>query len=386
MYNITTLNKISKIGLDRFNDNYNCADEHEAPDAIMVRSASMHEMEMPKSLLAIARAGAGVNNIPCDKCAEQGIVVFNTPGANANAVKELVLAGLLMCSRKVVPAIDWAKTLKGNGAEVGKMVEKGKGAFAGPEIMGKKLGVIGLGAIGVMVANAANHLGMTVYGNDPYLSVKSAWNLNHNAVYINDINEIYANCDYITIHVPLVDGTKKMINTDTIAKMKDGVRILNFSRAALVDDAAMINALQSGKVASYVTDFPTDEVLDVEGVIAIPHLGASTPESEDNCASMASKELIDYIENGNIVNSVNLPEVTMPRSGDNRVCVIHKNIPNMITKITGLVSDDGINIENLLNKSKGDYAYTMLDIGAADVAVLEKEINDIEGVIRVRII
>ena len=379
MYKIKTYNKISKSGLEVF-------DEVENADGAIVRSAALHDTEFPASLKAIARAGAGTNNIPIERCSEQGIVVFNTPGANANAVKELVLAGLFLSSRRVVSGIEWAKTLKGNGAEVGKMVEKGKGAFGGPEIKGKKHGVIGLGAIGVMVANAANHLGMTVYGYDPYLSVKSAWNLNHNAVYINDINEIYANCDYITIHVPLVDSTKKMINADTIAKMKDGVRILNFSRAALVDDAAMINALQSGKVASYVTDFPTDDVLDVDGVIAIPHLGASTPESEDNCASMASKELIDYIENGNIVNSVNLPEVTMPRSGENRVCVIHKNIPNMITKITGLVSDDGINIENLLNKSKGDYAYTMLDIGAADVAVLEKEINDIEGVIRVRII
>ncbi len=386
MYKIKTYNKISKSGLEVFDEKYTIGDEVENADGAIVRSAALHDTEFPASLKAIARAGAGTNNIPIDRCSEQGIVVFNTPGANANAVKELVLAGLFLSSRRVVSGIEWAKTLKGNGAEVGKMVEKGKGAFGGPEIKGKKLGVIGLGAIGVMVANAANHLGMTVYGYDPYLSVKSAWNLNHNAVYINDINEIYANCDYITIHVPLVDGTKKMINTDTIAKMKDGVRILNFSRAALVDDAAMINALQSGKVASYVTDFPTDEVLDVEGVIAIPHLGASTPESEDNCASMASKELIDYIENGNIVNSVNLPEVTMPRSGDHRVCVIHKNIPNMITKITGLVSDDGINIENLLNKSKGDYAYTMLDIGAADIDVLEKEINNIEGVIRVRII
>ena len=386
MYKIKTYNKISKSGLEVFDEKYTIGDEVENADGAIVRSAALHDTEFPASLKAIARAGAGTNNIPIDRCSEQGIVVFNTPGANANAVKELVLAGLFLSSRRVVSGIEWAKTLKGNGAEVGKMVEKGKGAFGGPEIKGKKLGVIGLGAIGVMVANAANHLGMTVYGYDPYLSVKSAWNLNHNAVYINDINEIYANCDYITIHVPLVDGTKKMINTDTIAKMKDGVRILNFSRAALVDDAAMINALQSGKVASYVTDFPTDEVLDVEGVIAIPHLGASTPESEDNCASMASKELIDYIENGNIVNSVNLPEVTMPRSGKTRVCVIHKNIPNMITKITGLVSDDGINIENLLNKSKGDYAYTMLDIGEADIATLENEINDIEGVIRVRII
>ena len=386
MYKIKTYNKISKSGLEVFDEKYTIGDEVENADGAIVRSAALHDTEFPASLKAIARAGAGTNNIPIDRCSEQGIVVFNTPGANANAVKELVLAGLFLSSRRVVSGIEWAKTLKGNGAEVGKMVEKGKGAFGGPEIKGKKLGVIGLGAIGVMVANAANHLGMTVYGYDPYLSVKSAWNLNHNAVYINDINEIYANCDYITIHVPLVDSTKKMINADTIAKMKDGVRILNFSRAALVDDAAIIAALESGKVAAYVTDFPTDDVLGVDGIIAIPHLGASTPESEDNCASMAAKELIDYIENGNIVNSVNLPEVTMPRSGANRVCVIHKNVPNMLTKITALVSDDGINIENLLNKSRGDYAYTMLDIGEADIATLEKEISDIEGIIRVRII
>ncbi|MBO5090325.1 MAG: phosphoglycerate dehydrogenase [Clostridia bacterium] len=386
MYKIKTYNKISKSGLEVFDEKYTIGDEVENADGAIVRSAALHDTEFPATLKAIARAGAGTNNIPIDRCSEQGIVVFNTPGANANAVKELVLAGLFLSSRRVVSGIEWAKTLKGNGAEVGKMVEKGKGAFGGPEIKGKKLGVIGLGAIGVMVANAANHLGMTVYGYDPYLSVKSAWNLNHNAVYINDINEIYANCDYITIHVPLVDSTKNMINADTIAKMKNGVRILNFSRAALVNDADLIAALESGKVAAYVTDFPTDDVLDVDGVIAIPHLGASTPESEDNCASMAAKELIDYIENGNIVNSVNLPEVTMPRSGKNRVCVIHKNVPNMLTKITGLVSDDGINIENLLNKSRGDYAYTMLDIDNADIATLEKEINDIDGVIRVRII
>ncbi len=386
MYKIKTYNKISKSGLEVFDEKYTIGDEVENADGAIVRSAALHDTEFPASLKAIARAGAGTNNIPIDRCSEQGIVVFNTPGANANAVKELVLAGLFLSSRRIVSGIEWAKTLKGNGSEVGKMVEKGKGAFGGPEIKGKKLGVIGLGAIGVMVANAANHLGMTVYGYDPYLSVKSAWNLNHNAVYINDINEIFANCDYITIHVPLLDSTKKMINAETIAKMKDGVRILNYSRDALVDDAAIIAALESGKVASYVTDFPNDAVLDVDGVIAIPHLGASTPESEDNCASMAAKELIDYIENGNIVNSVNLPEVTMPRSSKNRVCVIHKNIPNMITKITGLISDDGINIENLLNKSRGDYAYTMLDIGDGDMATLEKEVTEIEGIIRVRII
>ena len=386
MYKIKTYNKISKSGLEVFDDKYTIGDEVENADGAIVRSAALHDTEFPATLKAIARAGAGTNNIPIERCSEQGIVVFNTPGANANAVKELVLAGLLLSSRRVISGIEWAKTLKGNGAEVGKMVEKGKGAFTGPEIKGKSLGVIGLGAIGVMVANAANHLGMTVYGYDPYLSVKSAWNLNHNAVYINDINEIFAKCDYITIHVPLTDSTKDLVNADTIAKMKDGVRILNYSRAGLVNSDAVKAALESGKVAAYVTDFPTDEILDTDGVIAIPHLGASTPESEDNCASMAAKELIDYIENGNIVNSVNLPEVTMPRSGENRVCVIHKNIPNMLTKITGLISDDGINIENLLNKSRGDYAYTMLDIDGADVAQLEQEINAIEGVIKVRII
>ena len=386
MFKIKTYNKISKSGLEVFDDKYTIGDEVENADGAIVRSAALHDTEFPATLKAIARAGAGTNNIPIERCSEQGIVVFNTPGANANAVKELVVAGLLLSSRRVISGMEWAKTLKGNGAEVGKMVEKGKGAFTGPEIKGKSLGVIGLGAIGVMVANAANHLGMTVYGYDPYLSVKSAWNLNHNAVYINDINEIFAKCDYITIHVPLTDSTKDLVNADTIAKMKDGVRILNYSRAGLVNSDAVKAALESGKVAAYVTDFPTDEILDTDGVIAIPHLGASTPESEDNCASMAAKELIDYIENGNIVNSVNLPEVTMPRSGENRVCVIHKNIPNMLTKITGLISDDGINIENLLNKSRGDYAYTMLDIDGADVAQLEQEINAIEGVIKVRII
>ena len=386
MFKIKTYNKISKSGLANFDDKYTVGDEVENADGAIVRSASLHDTEFPATLQAIARAGAGTNNIPIDRCSEQGIVVFNTPGANANAVKELVLAGLFISSRRVVSGIEWAKTLKGNGAEVGKMVEKGKSAFAGPEIKGKKLGVIGLGAIGVMVANSANALGMQVYGYDPYLSVKSAWNLTHNAVYISDINEIFAECDYITVHVPLTDTTKNLINADSIAKMKNGVRILNFSRAALVDSDAIKSALESGKVASYVTDFPTDEVLGVDGIIAIPHLGASSPESEENCATMAAKELVDYIENGNIVNSVNLPEVTMPRSGDHRVCVIHKNIPNMLTKITGLIADDNVNIENLLNKSRGDYAYTMLDIGEADTAQLQGEIEAIDGIIRVRII
>ena len=386
MFKIKTYNKISKIGLQEFDDKYTIGDEVENADGAIVRSAALHDVEFPESLQAIARAGAGTNNIPIDRCSEKGIVVFNTPGANANAVKELVIAGMLIGSRRVISAIEWAKTLKGNGAEVGKMVEKGKSAFAGPEIKGKSLGVIGLGAIGVMVANAANHLGMKVYGYDPYLSVKSAWNLTHNAIHIDDIKEIYQKCDYITLHVPLVDSTKNLINAETIANMKDGVRILNFARGGLVDDNAMIAALESGKVASYITDFPSDELIGVDGVLAIPHLGASTPESEDNCATMAAHELMDYIENGNIVNSVNLPEITMPRSGEKRICIIHRNIPNMITSITGIIADDGVNIENMLNKSRGDYAYTMLDIGAADFDAIAEEIAAIEGVIRVRLV
>ena len=385
MYQIKTLNKISKNGLDRFNANYNCADEIDAPDAILVRSASMHEMEMPESLLAIARAGAGVNNIPCDKCAEQGIVVFNTPGANANAVKELVLAGLLMCSRKVLPAIEWAKTLKGNGAEVGKMVEKGKGAVAGPEIMGKKLGVIGLGAIGILVANAASALGMEVYGYDPYLSVDAAWKLSRSIKHAADMNEIFAECDYITVHVPLTPDTKGFINNDSIATMKDGVRILNFARGDLVDSAAIIDALANGKVAAYVTDFPSDEVIGVDGVIAIPHLGASTPESEENCAVMAADEIREYLENGNIVNSVNMPNVVVPRSTAVRVCIIHNNIPNMIAQISSAVSACNINIEKLNNQSRKDFAYTILDVESIDDAAIEG-IKAIDGVIRVRVI
>ncbi|MBQ3564164.1 MAG: phosphoglycerate dehydrogenase [Clostridia bacterium] len=385
MYQIKTLNKISKNGLDRFNANYNCADEIDAPDAILVRSASMHEMEMPESLLAIARAGAGVNNIPCDKCAEQGIVVFNTPGANANAVKELVLAGLLMCSRKILPAIEWAKTLKGNGAEVGKMVEKGKGAFAGPEIMGKKLGVIGLGAIGILVANAASALGMEVYGYDPYLSVDAAWKLSRSIKHAADMNEIFAECDYITVHVPLTPDTKGFINNDSIATMKDGVRILNFARGDLVDSNAIIDALANGKVAAYVTDFPSDEVIGVDGVIAIPHLGASTPESEENCAVMAADEIREYLENGNIVNSVNMPNVVVPRSTAVRVCIIHNNIPNMIAQISSAVSACNINIEKLNNQSRKDFAYTILDVEAIDDAAIEG-IKAIDGVIRVRVI
>ena len=386
MYKIKTYNKISKTGLAAFDDKYTIGDEVENADGAIVRSAALHEVEFPESLKAIARAGAGTNNIPIDRCSEQGIVVFNTPGANANAVKELVIAAMLISSRRVISGIEWVKTLKGNGKEVGKMVEKGKSAFAGPEIKGKTIGVVGLGAIGVMVANAANALGMTVYGYDPYLSVKSAWNLTHNAVHIYDINEIFEKCDYITVHVPLTDDTKGLINKDTIAKMKDGVRILNFARGELVNTDDIKAALESGKVAAYVTDFPSDDIIGVDGVIAVPHLGASTPESEDNCASMAARELIDYIENGNIVNSVNLPEITMPRSGKHRVCIIHRNIPNMLTAITGIFAEDNVNIENLLNKSRGNYAYSMLDIDEADTSAVADKIGAIDGVIRVRVI
>ncbi len=386
MYKIKTYNKISKSGLEVFDDKYTIGDEVDNADGAIVRSASLHDVEFPKSLKAIARAGAGTNNIPIERCSQEGIVVFNTPGANANAVKELVIAGMLISSRRVIPAIEWAKTLKGQGKEVGKLVEKGKGAFAGPELRGKKLGIIGLGAIGVLVANAANHLGMTVYGYDPYLSVNSAWNLTHNAVHIYDINEIYKQCDYISVHVPLTDNTRNMINANTISTMKDGVRILNFARGELVNSEDIKTALDNGKVAAYVTDFPSDELLDVGGVVAIPHLGASTPESEDNCAAMAAKELMDYIENGNIINSVNLPEITMPRSSKYRVCVVHKNIPNILTAVTGIVAENNVNIENMLNKSRGDIAYTMLDVADAVVDTIIEKINAVDGVIRVRVI
>ena len=388
MFNIKTFNKISAVGLDTFDkDRYTYGDDINNPDGAIVRSASLHETEFPKSLKAIARAGAGTNNIPVERCAKDGIVVFNTPGANANAVKELVIAGLFLSSRKIVPAIDWAKTLKGNGAEVGKMVEKGKSAFAGPEISGKSLGVIGLGAIGVLVANAASALGMKVYGYDPYLSVNAAWNLTHDVVHATDLKEIFENCDYITIHVPLTPDTKGMINEESIATMKDGVRILNFARGALVDSAAVIKALGDGKVASYITDFPDDDLIGVNGVIAIPHLGASTPESEDNCAKMAAAELMDYLENGNIVNSVNMPNISMPRSGKHRICVIHNNVPTMLNQITGVVSE--INIENMLNKSRGDYACTLLDISETDegkIDTLKAAIEGIKDVIKVRVL
>lgn len=384
MFGIQTLNKISPAGLNKFGEGYTCGDQVQNPDAVLVRSASMHEMEFPSSLKAIARAGAGVNNIPVDKCSEMGIVVFNTPGANANAVKELVIAALLLSSRKIVQGIEWTKTLKGEGANISKLVEKGKSSFVGPEIRGKKLGVIGLGAIGILVANAASALGMEVYGYDPYLSVNAAWDLSHKTRHALTLDEIYSNCDYITVHVPLTPDTKEMINKDTLATMKDGVRILNFARGDLVNTADVLDALKSGKMAAYVTDFASEALLGAENVIVTPHLGASTPESEDNCASMAASELIDFLENGNIKNSVNMPTVEMPRVGASRICVIHKNIPNMLTQISAIVSKAGINIENMQSVSKKDYAYTILD--TSDVVEDEGRLRAIDGVVSVRII
>ena len=384
MFNVKTLNKISPLAVKALGENYTVSDDAEAPDAVLVRSASMHDMEMPESLLAIARAGAGVNNIPLDKCAEQGIVVFNTPGANANAVKELVLTGLLLSSRKVVDGIAWAKTLKGNGDAVGKMVEKGKGQFVGPEIKGKTLGVIGLGAIGILVANAAVALGMKVVGYDPFLSVDHAVLVDTQVKYVKTLDEIYAASDYITIHVPLTPDTKGMINADTLAKMKDGVRIMNFSRADLVVSADILKAVADKKLACYVTDFATDDILGEDGIIAIPHLGASTPESEDNCAEMAANEIKDFLENGNITNSVTLPNVSMAKSGSARICVIHKNDPEIIGAVCAKLS--GNEVTGMANKSRKDYAYSIVDTANAVDAAAVDAIKAVDGVIRVRVI
>lgn len=386
MYNVLTLNKISETGIKNFTSDYKCSDEIKNPDAILVRSASMHETEFAPETLAVARAGAGVNNIPIDECAKKGIVVFNTPGANANAVKELVLCGLLLSSRKIVPAIEWVRaTLKGD-ENFSKSVEKGKSAFAGPEIKGKKLGVIGLGAIGVLVANAAQSLGMAVYGYDPYLSVDAAWNLSRSVKHVTNIDDIYATCDYITLHVPLTDSTRGAINTISIAKMKDNVRILNFSRGELVETNDIIRALSNGKVASYITDFGNSALLDANGVIVLPHLGASTPESEDNCAVMAVNEIVDYLENGNITNSVNFPSVSVPRSGKTRITILHKNVPNVISNISTSVANENINIDNMVNKSRGEFAYTMLDTDTEVSVDAIEAIKALDNIIRVRVI
>ena len=385
MYNIKLLNKISDGGLKEYDTSeYAYCDDVQNPDAVMVRSASMHDMAMPESLLAIARAGAGTNNIPVADCAQKGIVVFNTPGANANAVKELVVLALLLSSRKVTKAIDWCKTIKGEGDNVGKTVEKGKSAFAGPEIKGKTLGVIGLGAIGRLVAEAAVDLGMTVIGYDPYLPENAQ--LKQGITVNNNLDEIFPVADYITVHVPLTPDTKHMINAESIAKMKDTVRIMNFARGDLADSDAVIDALDEGKMACYVTDFPDAKLIGVDGVIAIPHLGASTPESEENCAEMAAQELIDYLEDGNIKNSVNMPNVFMQRTGKVRVTVIHKNQPNMIATITDTISKDGVNIASFEDKNRGEIAYSIIDCDNDVSAQVANDISAIDGVIRVRVI
>lgn len=385
MYNIKLLNKISNVGLKKYDTSkYVYGDDVQNPDAVMVRSASMHYMQMPESLLAIARAGAGTNNIPVSDCADNGIVVFNTPGANANAVKELVILGLLLSSRKVTKAVDWCKTIKGEGDNVGKTVEKGKSAFAGPEIKGKTLGVIGLGAIGRLVAEAAVDLGMSVIGYDPYLPENAQ--LKPGITVNNNLDEIFPVADYITVHVPLTPDTKHMINAESIAKMKDTVRIMNFARGDLADSDAVINALDEGEMACYVTDFPDAKLIGVDGVIAIPHLGASTPESEENCAEMAAQELIDYLEDGNIKNSVNMPNVFMHRTGKVRVTVIHKNQPNMIATITDTISKDGVNIASFEDKNRGEIAYSIIDCDNAVSDRVANDINAIDGVIRVRVI
>lgn len=385
MYNIQTLNKISAIGTDIFDKSkYAVSDSIENPDAIMVRSAKMHDMQFNENLLAIARAGAGVNNIPVERCAEEGICVFNTPGANSNAVKELAICALLLASRKITEAAAWAASLKGT-PDAPKTVEGGKSKFAGPEILGKTLGIIGLGAIGGKIANTAVALGMNVIGYDPYLSVNNAVLLDSSVKVVTEINDIYKNSDYISIHVPYTPQTKNTIDAEQIAIMKDGVRLINLARGELINSEAVVKAIADGKVAKYVTDFADDVVLGVENVIVLPHLGASTPESEDNCAVMAANELIDYIENGNIKNSVNLPNASMNATGT-KVCVIHKNVPSLISSITKAIGDKGLNIENMVNASKKDFAYTMMDVIGDVTDDVVNDIKAIDGIIRIRVI
>ena len=386
MHNIHYLNKISDKGTALWTEDYTVGAAAEQAEAILVRSASMHEMEMPENLLAIARAGAGVNNIPLTSCADQGIVVFNTPGANANSVMELALCGMLLACRDVVGGINWVQTVK-ESPDVAKLVEKGKSQFAGHEIRDKKLGVIGLGAIGGPLANAARRLGMQVYGCDPFISIDAAWHLDSHVNRVKTREEIYAQCDIITLHVPLLDDTRKMINAEAISKMKDGVIILNFARDLLVDDDAMNDALRSGKVKRYVTDFPNAKTANMSGCIAIPHLGASMEESEDNCAKMAVRQVMDYLENGNIVNSVNFPNCDMGIcTTAGRITILHKNIPNSLSRFTTAMASENINIAGLMNKSRGDYAYTMLDLDHTPSANAVEELKKIDGVLRVRVI
>lgn len=386
MFRYYCLNPISQVGLVNFTENYTKTESVEEAQGVLVRSASMHEMELPEKLLAIARAGAGVNNIPLDKCAEKGIVVFNTPGANANGVKELVIAGMLLAARDVVGGIEWVKNNAGD-ENVAKTAEKEKKNFAGTELMGKKLGIIGLGAIGVKVANAVRHLGMEVYGYDPYVSVDAAWNLSRDVKHVLNVEDIYRDCDYITIHVPLLDSTKEMINKDAIAQMKDGVVILNFARDLLANEQDVLAGIESGKIRKYVSDFPNSITAGKPGCIVIPHLGASTEESEDNCAVMAVKEMMDYLQNGNIKNSVNYPACDMgvcTQAG--RVAIFHKNVANMITKFTACFGDNGINISDMTNKSKGNVAYTMLDVESPVTEQIVEKLSVIDGVFRVRVV
>ncbi len=381
MYQVKLYNKISKQGLDKLDPaKYTYSEDLTDYDAVLVRSAKLHDVEFPKDLKCIARAGAGVNNIPIDKCSEQGIVVFNTPGANANAVKELVICALLLASRKIVQGANWVKGLKGT-PDIGPAAEKGKATYAGPEISGKRLGVIGLGAIGVKVANAAIGLDMDVWGYDPYLSVDGALQLSRSVRHVTDLNELLANCDYITIHVPLTPDTRNTINAESIEKMKDGVRVINLARGELVDVEAMAKALESGKVAAYVSDFASDCILEQENAITLPHLGASTPESEDNCAEMAVYEITEYLEKGTIRNSVNFPNLKVPYEGGYRICMIHRNIPNMIASITAAVR---CNIENMGNRSRGDYAYTIVDTAEPPTEANLKDLRAIDGMISVR--
>ena len=387
MYQIKMFNKISPVGLNRFDAGlYNVGDSVENEDGILVRSAKLLDYEFPANLKAISRAGVGVNNIPIDRCSEAGIAVFSTPGANANAVKELVLCGMLMASRDVTGSIKWVKDQVESGVEVANVVEKGKSAFVGPELYKKTLGVIGLGAIGSLVANVALELGMDVYGYDPFLSVDAALRLDRHVHVVKDIAELYKRADYITIHIHYTDQTRHMINAEAIGKMKRGVRFINLARGEIVEDEAMLSALDTGKVAAYVTDFPNNKLVRAPHVVAMPHLGASTPESEQNCAAMAVDELKDYLENGNIKNSVNFPNVHMDRSGVQRLCIVNRNIPAMLANITALLAKDHVNVENMTNKSRGDYAYTMVDLGAKVDEKVIQDVMSLDGVIRVRVI
>ncbi len=389
MFNIKILNNISKSGIERLHENlYNCSEQTDSPDGIILRSADLKTAPIPKNVVAIARAGAGVNNIPIEECTEKGICVFNTPGANANGVKELVIGAMFMAARNMSEAIDWIKTISDKGDEIPKLVEKGKSAFVGPELAGKNLGIIGLGAIGVGVANAAVALGMTVYGYDPYISVNAAWGLSRAVNHSTDINEIFKNCDYITIHIPETEATRGFYNKESLFKMKDGVRLLNFARGGLANTKDILEAVRVGKIACYVTDFPDKNLVNQRGIIAIPHLGASTPESEENCASMAARELANYLECGSIVNSVNFPDCELLPPEHQRITIINKNVPGMLAAITSIATNLSINIDNLVNKTGKDnsVAYTVLDVNTDCSGELEEALKAVEGVIRVRTI